>query len=131
MRSERLRNAAVKQGAAPNSPMVIAEVSTVVTAPAPISRSACRPLVGTQTRCRLRMPRRASARVAAIATPEVSFGTARSAPSGIDAASVSREVREVALMIVLLGSKRSGHYGAEHRRRLTIALAGRGSGWGG
>src|SRR5258706_347828 len=124
MRSERLRNAAVKQGAAPNSPMVIAEVSTVVTAPAPINRSACRPLVGTQTRCRLRAPRRASARVAAIATPDVSFGTASSAPSGIAATRLSREVREVALMIGVPGSKRSGHYGAERRKRLTVGLAG-------
>ena len=65
-----------------------------------------------------------NAPVAVIATPEESFGTARSAPSGINAASDSMKVREVALMIGVPGSKRSGHYGADPRRGLTVVLAG-------
>ena len=63
--------AAVKRGAGPNSPRLTAEVSSVSTQPAPISRSACRLDVGSATRCSRRTPRRISARVAAMATPDV------------------------------------------------------------
>ncbi len=83
--------AAVKRGAGPNSPSVTAEVSRVATQPAPIKRSACRPPVGTQTRCRPRTPRRISARVAAMAGPVMSRGTASLAPSGTRAARSSRD----------------------------------------
>ena len=41
--------AAVKRGAGPNSPRLTAEVSSVSTQPAPISRSACRLEVGSAT----------------------------------------------------------------------------------
>ncbi len=58
--------AAVKRGAGPSSPIVIAAVSISTAQPAPISTSACRPLCGTETSRRLRAPRRTSARVAAI-----------------------------------------------------------------
>ena len=44
--------AAVKRGAGPNSPRLTAEVSSVSTQPAPISRSACRVEAGSATRCR-------------------------------------------------------------------------------
>src|SRR3954469_12245655 len=98
MESDPLRNACVKQGAAPNSPKVIADVSTTLAAPVPISRSACRPPTGTHSKCKSRIFRRRIARVAAMATPEESFGTASSAPSGIISTRVSTEVREVALI---------------------------------
>ena len=76
------RIAAVKRGAGPNSPRLTAEVSSVSMQPAPISRSACKVEVGSATRCRRLTPRRISARVAAIATPEVSRGTASIAAVG-------------------------------------------------
>ena len=46
------RIAAVKRGAGPNSPRLTAEVSSVSTQPAPISRSACKVEVGSVIRCR-------------------------------------------------------------------------------
>ena len=84
------RIAAVKRGAGPNSPRLTAEVSSVSTQPAPISKSACKVEVGSATRCSRLTPRRISARVAAIATPEVSRGTASRQPSVIGAIASSR-----------------------------------------
>src|SRR5207253_406400 len=69
--------AAAKRGAGPNSPKLTAEVSIAATQPAPIKRSACRLEVGSVTSESRRTPRRISARVAAMATPEVSRGTDR------------------------------------------------------
>ena len=60
----------MNRGAEPNSPRLTAEVSIVATQPAPISRSACRLEVGSVTSCSRRTPRRISARVASMATPE-------------------------------------------------------------
>ena len=80
--------AAVKRGAGPNSPRLTALVSSVATQPAPISRSACRLEVGSATRCRPFTPRRISARVAAIGTPDTSRGTTSMQPS-VDGASAS------------------------------------------
>src|SRR5262252_2395409 len=82
--------AAVKRGAGPSSPRLTAEVSIVSIAPAPMRRSACRPEVGSATRLRRLTPRRISARVAAIATPERSRGTASTQPSTIGASASSR-----------------------------------------
>ena len=73
--------AALKRGAGPNSPRLTALVSSVATQPAPISRSACRLEVGSATRCSRFTPRRISARVAAIGTPETSRGTTSRQPS--------------------------------------------------
>src|SRR5262249_16689050 len=83
--------AAVKRGARPNSPRLTAEVSMVSTQPAPMSKSACRLEVGSAIRCSLRMPRRTSARVAAMATPDISRGTASTQPSVITAKASSSE----------------------------------------
>ena len=73
--------AAVKRGAGPNSPRLTALVSSVATQPAPISKSACRLEVGSATRCSRLMPRRISARVASIGTPDTSRGTTTMQPS--------------------------------------------------
>ena len=77
--------AAMKRGAAPNSLRLTADVSSISTQPAPIRRSACSVEVGQVTRCRRRTPRRISARVASIGTPEDLAGSAcsrrRSAPA--------------------------------------------------
>jgi hypothetical protein len=73
--------AALNRGAGPNSPRLTALVSSVATHPAPISRSACKLDVGSATRCRRRTPRRISARVAAIGTPDTSRGTTSMQPS--------------------------------------------------
>ena len=73
--------AAVKRGAGPNSPRLTALVSSVATQPAPINKSACRLDVGSATRCSRLTPRRISARVAAIGTPETSRGTTAMQPS--------------------------------------------------
>ena len=70
MRIVPARIAAVKRGAGPNSPRLTADVSSVSMQPAPISKSACKVDVGSVTRCRRLTPRRISARVAAIGTPE-------------------------------------------------------------
>lgn len=86
-----LRMPSAKRGAPPASPSEIALVSTVPTRPSPISISACRPLIGMQTRCRLRGRLAMIATVAAIATPLVSDGTAIIMPSRICAASASIE----------------------------------------
>ena len=83
--------AAVKRGAGPNSPRLTAEVSMVSTQPAPMSKSACRLEVGSAIRCSLQMPRRTSARVAAMATPDTSRGTASTQPSVITAKASSSE----------------------------------------
>ena len=91
MRIAPARIAAVKRGAGPNSPRLTAEVSSVSTQPAPISRSACRLEVGSAIRCSRLTPRRISARVAAIGTPELSRGTASMQPSVIGASASSRE----------------------------------------
>ena len=88
---EPFRIAAVKRGAAPNSPRLTAEVSSVSMQPAPISRSACRLEVGSAIRCSRLMPRRISARVAAIGTPELSRGTASTQPSLMGASASSSE----------------------------------------
>ena len=77
--------AAEKRGAGPNSPRLTAEVSSVAMQPAPISRSACRLEVGSATRCRRLTPRRISARVAAIGTPDTSRGTTSRQPSVMQA----------------------------------------------
>ena len=82
--------AAVKRGAGPNSPRLTALVSSVATQPAPISRSACRLEVGSATRCSRLTPRRISARVAAIGTPETSRGTTSMQPSVTAASASSR-----------------------------------------
>ena len=79
----------MKRGARPNSPRLTAEVSSVSTQPAPISMSACRVEVGSATRCSRFTPRRISARVASIGTPEASRGTMTIAPSGIAATASS------------------------------------------
>ena len=81
--------AAVKRGAAPNSPRPTADVSSTATQPAPIMRSACRLEVGSATRWRLRTPRRINARVASIGTPATSRGTASMMPSRIGASASS------------------------------------------
>ena len=83
--------AAVKRGAGPSSPRLTADVSSVATAPAPINKSACRVEVGSATRCRRPTPRRISARVAAMATPDCSRGTARTAPSWMASSAVSSD----------------------------------------
>ena len=83
--------AAVKRGAGPNSPRLTALVSSVAMQPAPISRSACRLEVGSATRCRRLTPRRISARVAAIGTPETSRGTTSRQPSVTAASASSRD----------------------------------------
>ena len=83
--------AAVKRGAGPNSPRLTALVSSVPTAPAPISRSACRLEVGSATRCSRLTPRRISARVAAIGTPDTSRGTTSMVPSPIKASASSSD----------------------------------------
>jgi hypothetical protein len=88
---EPLRTAAVNRGAAPNSPRLTAEVSSVSIEPAPISRSACRLDVGSAISLSRLMPRRISARVAAMATPELSRGTASTQPSVMGASASSRE----------------------------------------
>ena len=81
MRIEPAMIAAVKRGAGPNSPRLTARVSSVSTQPAPIRRSACRLEVGSAIRCSRLTPRRISARVAAIGTPEISRGTTSTQPS--------------------------------------------------
>ena len=83
--------AAVKRGAGPNSPRLTAEVSMVSTQPAPMSKSACRLEVGSAIRYSLLTPRRTSARVAAMATPDTSRGTASTQPSVITAKASSSE----------------------------------------
>ena len=83
--------AAVKRGAGPNSPRLTALVSSVATQPAPISRSACRLEVGSATRCRRLTPRRISARVAAIGTPDTSRGTTSMQPSVTAPSASSRD----------------------------------------
>ena len=85
------KTAAVKRGAGPNSPRLTAEVSMLSTQPAPIRRSACRLEVGSATRRSRLTPRRISARVAAIATPETSRGTASRQPSVMGAKASSSE----------------------------------------
>ena len=101
MRIEPARIAAVKRGAGPNSPRLTAEVSSVSTQPAPINRSACKVEVGSATRCRRLTPRRISARVAAMAAPEVSRGTASMQPSVIGSIA-SSSVRAIDGMTRLL-----------------------------
>ena len=81
--------AAVKRGAAPNSLRLTAEVSSISTQPAPIRRSACSVEVGQVTRCSRLTPRRISAQVAAIGTPEDSRGTSSTQPSVIGASASS------------------------------------------
>src|SRR5262249_43047185 len=83
--------AAVKRGAGPNSPRLTAEGSIVSTQPAPMSKAACRLEVGSGIRCSLPTPRRRSARVAAMATPDPSRGTASTRPSVITAKAWSSE----------------------------------------
>jgi hypothetical protein len=83
--------AAVNRGAGPNSPRLTAEVSIVFTQPAPMSRSAWRPEVGSATRCKSLTPRRINARVAAMATPDASRGTASTQPSVMGARASSSE----------------------------------------
>jgi len=90
MRIEPARIAAVKRGASPNSPRLTADVSSIATQPAPIKRSACNVDVGSAIRCSRFTPRRISARVAAIGTPELSRGTASTQPSSIGASASSR-----------------------------------------
>ena len=80
----------MKRGAGPNSPRLTADVSMLATQPAPISTSACRPEVGSATRCRRATPRLIRARVAAMATPETSRGTASTQPSVMGAKASSR-----------------------------------------
>src|SRR5437660_1772379 len=99
------RMAAVKRGAGPNSPRLTAEVSNVSTQPAPISMSACRVEVGSATRCSRFTPRRISARVASIGTPEDSRGTTTIAPSGMAATASS-------ILDATMGIVSSGHSGA-------------------
>ncbi len=94
--------AAVKRGAGPCSPRLIAEVSIVLTAPAPIRRSACSEEAGRVTRCKPLMPRRINARVASIATPPYSGGTTTIAPSAM-LASASSRLRRMAVMKGLHG----------------------------
>ena len=89
MRTEPAMTAAVKRGAGPNSPRLTADVSIDATQPAPISRSACRLDVGNAISSRRLIPRRISARVAAMATPEFSRGTASTQPSVIGASASS------------------------------------------
>src|SRR6188508_2125128 len=103
------RMAAVKRGARPNSPRLTAEVSKVSTQPAPISRSACNVEVGSATRCSRFTPRRTSARVASIGTPEDSRGTTSIAPSGMVATASSTEA-------AIAGIRPSGHSGARRSR---------------
>src|SRR5947208_9122888 len=93
--------AAVKRGAGPNSPRLTADVSSVSTQPAPISTSACRVEVGSATRCSRFTPRRISARVASIGTPEDSRGTTIIAPSGMVATASSTEdtIRGISLIL--------------------------------
>jgi hypothetical protein len=66
----------------------------VSTQPAPMSKSACRLEVGSAIRCSLFTPRRTSARVAAMATPDTSRGTASTQPSvtGVRASSSERAI---------------------------------------
>ena len=97
MRIAPARIAAVKRGAGPNSPRLTADVSSVSTQPAPINKSACKVEVGSVTRCRRLTPRRISARVAAIGTPEDSRGTASMQPSTIGARA-SSSVRIITVM---------------------------------
>ena len=87
--------AAVKRGARPNSPRLTAEVSSVSTQPAPISMSACRLEVGSATSDRRLTPRRISARVAAMATPELSRGIASTQPSVMAASASSSGADEL------------------------------------
>ncbi len=105
--------AAVKRGAAPNSPRLTAEVSMRSTQPAPISRSACSPEVGSAMRLSRLTPRRINARVAAMATPETSRGTASTQPSVIGAMASSRLgtiMREVSHIVGLARtSRRAAH----------------------
>ena len=84
------RIAALNRGASPNSPRLTADVSSVSMQPAPISRSACKVEVGSAIRCSFLMPRRISARVASIGTPELSRGTASTQPSAMGASASSR-----------------------------------------
>ena len=84
--------AAVNRGASPNSPRLTAEVSSASTQPAPISMSACRLDVGSAISVSRLTPRRISARVAAMATPELSRGIASTQPS-VMGASASSSVR--------------------------------------
>jgi len=74
------RTAAEKRGARPASPSETALVSIAATTPAPIRRSACIPLVGTQTSFRPVTPASIIAAVAAIDTPAFSTGTATDCP---------------------------------------------------
>ena len=68
MAREPVSTALVKRGARPASPRLTAAASRVFTAPAPISRSAARPLMGTASRCRSLTPRRMSALTMAMGT---------------------------------------------------------------
>ena len=67
-----------------------AEVSMLATQPAPMSRSACRLEVGSVTRWSRLSPRLISARVAAMATPDISRATASAHPSVMGESASSR-----------------------------------------
>jgi hypothetical protein len=81
--------AAENRGAGPNSPRLTAEVSSVSTQPAPIYKSACKLDVGNASKCSRFTPRRISARVAAIGTPDTSRGTTSRQPSTMGASASS------------------------------------------
>ena len=89
------RTPAENRGAPPASPSEIALVSSEVTAPAPIRRSACRPLTGTQIRFRPVMPASISEAVAVIDTPALLTGIATDCPGSNNAASASSETMSV------------------------------------
>ena len=89
------RTPAAKRGAPPASPSDTALVSSEAIAPAPIRRSACMPLIGTQISLRSRMPASISAAVAAIATPALSTGIAIACPGATRAVSASSETMSV------------------------------------
>jgi hypothetical protein len=87
------RTAWLKRGPTPISLMTTAPHSTVLTHPAPTSRSACNPQTGAHSRCRSLTPRRISARVAAMAGPLSSFGIASIVPDSIAATSSSTDTK--------------------------------------
>ena len=87
--------ASENRGAGPASPRLTAADSRVFTAPAPISRSAARPPMGTVNRCRSLTRRRIRARIKAMGTQLYSGASARSAPSGTRAARLSRSSMDV------------------------------------
>src|SRR3954469_12516566 len=140
MRMALPRTAAVKRGAGPNSPRLTAEVSSVSTQPAPISMSACKVEVGSATRCSRFTPRRISARVASIGTPEDSRGTTTIAPSGMAATASPTEeamtgTSHLSLDVVLLhhrspelslrGGKLAEFLRPRHHQRNLLALGQR------